>query len=313
VSPAPPTEIRARAPAKLNLFLEVLGRRADGYHDLVSVMHAIDLVDDVTVRLAPRRRESRDPRAGPPPVTLRCDPPATARPEENLAYRAARALLDADSPAGVEIDLVKRIPPGAGLGGGSSDAASVLEAVNRLTGGARSRTELTRIAAGLGADVPFFLTAGTAVCEGIGERVTPLAGVPPLTFVLVVPSVTVSTAEVFHDPRLNLTAPRREVTVFAQSLSKGDVDLISGAGSTDGPFNRLAAVAFARHPELGTIERALRDRGGREFLLTGSGAGLFACCPGGEAEAERLRARLTGIPGIRGIHVVRSHVAGSTA
>lgn len=307
MSQAQPTVIHTRAPAKLNLFLEVLGRRPDGYHDLVSVMHAIDLVDDVTVRRVPHDQ------AGSPPVTLRCAPPVTQRPEENLAHRAARALLTDDARIGVEIDLKKRIPSEAGLGGGSSDAASVLLAVDRLTGCARGRAELTRIAATLGADVPFFLTGGTALCEGIGDRVTAIPNVPPLTFVVVVPGVKVSTGAVFRDPRLNLTAPRRDVTVFARCLSKGDVDLISGAGSTDGPFNRLAAVAFERHPALRTIERALRDRGGREFQLTGSGAGLFAFCPGGETEAERLRARLTDIRGIRAIHMVRSHAAGSTA
>jgi 4-diphosphocytidyl-2-C-methyl-D-erythritol kinase len=295
-APAPAT-IRLEAPAKLNLFLEVLGRRPDGYHDLSTIMHAIDLVDELTVRLVPDRR------AGEPAVTLRCDPPVTDAPEQNLAYRAAAALLPEDPPFRLEIDLRKRIPPQAGLGGGSSDASAVLRAVSHLTGATPTRSELTRIAARLGADVPFFLTGGTALCEGVGERVTPISGVPPLTFVL-------ATAAVFRDPRLNLTAPRRKATVCAKSLSEGAVDRAFGGGWSGALFNRLAEVVLARHPELAAIGRALGEKGGREFHVTGSGAGLFAPCPGGAAAGRQLAAALGDVEGITAIHVVGSHRAG---
>ncbi|MBN2489727.1 MAG: 4-(cytidine 5'-diphospho)-2-C-methyl-D-erythritol kinase [Planctomycetes bacterium] len=299
------SSLRLAAPAKLNLFLEVLGRRPDGYHGLATVMHAIDLVDDVTVRLVPGRRR------GEPAVSLRCDPPVTGTPEENLAYRAAALLLPADPSYRVELELLKRIPAQAGLGGGSSDAAAVLRAVSRLTGTALPPQEMNRLAARLGADVPFFLTGGTALCEGIGERVTPIPGVPRLTFVLAVPALRISTAAVFADRRLALTASRRNVTVFARSLAEGDVDRVLGPGARGGPFNRLAEVVLGRHPELAAIGRRLGEKGGQEFHVTGSGAGLFTYCPGGPAAGRRLAAALRGVPGVETVRAVSSYRAGS--
>ena len=298
-------EIRTLAPAKLNLFLEVVNRRADGYHDLVTIMHAIDLTDAITVRLW----SGRPP--GKPAVELECRPPVTALPERNLAHRAAALLLPAEPTCRVEIELKKRIPPGAGLGGGSSDAAAVLTVLNDALARhglatRRDHSELVAAAVALGADVPFFLTGGTARCEGVGERVTPLAGVPVLHFVLVVPAVQVSTASIFGDARLNLTAPRRDVTVCARCLSEGDVDRLAGPGSRDGLFNRLARVALELRPDLEAIERAVRENGGRSFQVTGSGAGLFALCPGGRAEAEQLAARLPDDPAVARTYVVQS-------
>lgn len=296
--------IRLAAPAKLNLFLEVLGKRSDGYHDLATVMHAIDLTDTVTVRLEAGRA------SGAPAVVLGCTPPVTARPEDNLAYRAASALLDEDPAFTVHVDLEKRIPAGAGLGGGSSDAAAVLRAVNRLTGGSRSRATLEAAAAGLGADVPFFLTGATALCEGKGEKVTPLEGVAPMDFVVVVPEVRVSTARVFRNLRLDLTLPGRSVRVFARSLTEGEWGAFSHVGSREGPFNRLTESAMQLHPELEDLERSLESRSGLRFLMTGSGSGLFAACPGGREACRRLAARVEGMPGVSRIHTVSSHRAG---
>jgi len=296
--------IRLEAPAKLNLFLEVLGKRSDGYHELATVMHAVDLTDTVTVRLETGRAP------GAPAVVLQCTPPVTARPEDNLAYRAARVLLDEDPGCTVHVDLEKRIPAGAGLGGGSSDAAAVLRAVNRLTRGARTEAALQAAAVDLGADVPFFLTGGTAVCEGVGEKVTPLRGVAPMDFVLVIPEVKASTARVFRNLRLDLTLPGRSVRVFARSLTEGGWGVFSRVGSPEGPFNRLTETAMRLHPELEGMARSLESRTGLRFLVTGSGSGLFAACPGGGEACRRLAARVEGTPGVSRIHAVTSHEAG---
>ncbi|MHC4339573.1 MAG: 4-(cytidine 5'-diphospho)-2-C-methyl-D-erythritol kinase, partial [Planctomycetota bacterium] len=170
--------LELEAPAKLNLCLEVLGRRPDGYHEIDSVFAAIDLCD--TVRL-----ERSD--------AIRLTVHGEAAPEDdtNLAWRAAEAL-----GVGASISLEKRIPAGAGLGGGSSDAAAVLLGLDRLYGLGTGRERLLEIALGLGADVPFFLTGGTARCRGVGERVEPLPPAPGRRYLLVIPALVTSTQDV---------------------------------------------------------------------------------------------------------------------
>lgn len=286
------------APAKLNLFLEVVGKRDDGYHDLVTVMTAIDLADSVRVRQVPGRRP------GEPGIVLRVDSPVTARPEDNLAFRAAAALLGADAPFSVAIELQKRIPSEAGLGGGSSDAAAVLIAVNKMLATPRTAAELNAVAAGLGADVPFFLTGGSALCEGIGERVSPIAGVPPLTFVLAIPAIGVSTAAVFRSPALDLTSPRRSGRVIADGLAHADPTCLLAPEASGGVFNRLAAVVFALEPELADVARRLADASGRCFHLTGSGSGLYTFCAGGVAEGNRIMSACASVAGVRAFHLV---------
>ncbi|MFH1609315.1 MAG: 4-(cytidine 5'-diphospho)-2-C-methyl-D-erythritol kinase, partial [Candidatus Bipolaricaulota bacterium] len=182
--------------AKLNLVLRVVGRRADGYHELESVVTAVDLADEITLTV------------GGQGVTL--DAPAElGPPERNLALRAARALLTRDEP-GVRITLRKRIPVGAGLGGGSSDAAAVLVGLNKLLGLGRSVTELQVVGAGIGADVPFFLGGSPAWIEGIGDRVTPVEVPLPEAFLILVPSFRCPTPDVyraFDDLGLPLSLP----------------------------------------------------------------------------------------------------------
>ena len=293
--------IQCRAPAKLNLFLEVLGKRPDGYHDLETVIHAVDLTDEVTVEVEAGRR------SGEPVVAMRCDPAVTAAPEQNLAYRAAEAYL-AVAPAlpeySVKIHLQKRIPAQAGLGGGSSDAAAVLRALDALIGGGKGPEALIPVAARLGADVPFFLFGGTAVCEGIGERVTPVQGVPSREFILVLPEFGVSTAEVFSNLSLDLTVPRRLGSVIGSGLPEWAID---------GSFNRLADTVFCLFPELAGIGREVNRRAGLRFQVTGSGSGLFAVCSEGTGTFRRMAARLEEIPGVAEVHLVSSFPATSQA
>jgi 4-diphosphocytidyl-2-C-methyl-D-erythritol kinase len=164
--------------------------------------------------------------------------------------------------------------------------------------------ELTAIAAGLGADVPFFLTGGTALCEGIGERVTPIPGVPPLTFVLAIPDVPVSTAAVFRSADLDLTSPRRGGSLIAEGLARAHVECLSAPEEDGGIFNRLTRVAFALEPELAETARRLERTSGRRFHMTGSGSGLYTFCAKGVAEGNRVMSACESTTGVRAFHLV---------
>jgi 4-diphosphocytidyl-2-C-methyl-D-erythritol kinase len=237
------------APAKLNLFLHVVGRRPDGYHELQSCFQFVDLCDDIHigVRTDGRIRRVRGA-AGVPD-------------EADLCVRAARALQAVSgSPLGADIDVVKRIPMGAGLGGGSSDAATCLVALNRLWGLGLPTDTLASLGLKLGADVPVFVHGRTAWAEGVGEKLTPLY--PPdspdeLNYLIIKPNVSVSTAEVFQDPELTRNTPRITIHGFLASGGKND----------------CVSVVRRRHPE---VARALDwlSRFGTA-RLTGTGACVF--------------------------------------
>lgn len=241
------------APAKLNLFLHVVGRRADGYHELQTAFVAIDLADTLDFEL---RADGRIERGGD-----LCGPP-----QDDLAVRAARLLQQAaGSPLGASIEVVKTIPTGAGLGGGSSDAATTLLALNRLWRLQWPRERLAELGARLGADVPFFLGPGPAFAEGIGERLTPVA-LPRLWFALVYPQVHVSTAEVFGDSALTRNTKRTTISGFSAAVQ--DLDRI--------PFgsNDLEPVVRGRVAE---VDRALELLGRFGVArMTGSGSAVYS-------------------------------------
>ncbi len=245
--------LRARAPAKLNLFLEVVGRRADGYHEIDSVFASIDLHDEIDLDAAEE-------------VALEVvggDAPADAT---NLASRAAASL-----GVGARITLRKRIPSGAGLGGGSSDAASALVGLDRLYGLGLGREGLLPHARRLGADVPFFLWGGVARCRGIGERVEPLPPPPrPLPFLLLCPALSTSTAAVYRALEPLLTGGRESATVF---LERFQAEPDSGRVPF---FNRLQAAAERLDPRLAEVRHEAERRYGRAFTMTGSGCCYFA-------------------------------------
>ncbi len=205
------------APAKLNLFLHVTGRRADGYHTLESLFVLIDLAD---------RLELVD---GDDNAIVRANDVAGVAVADDLALRAAHALREATGAArGVTVTLEKRIPLGGGLGGGSSDAASVLLALNRLWSLALPRSELARIGARLGADVPFFLGEGAAVARGIGEMLTPVS-VPTTWAALAMPRAHVATAAVFASPRLTRSTPSAKINVFSEGYGVNDLEAVTAA------------------------------------------------------------------------------------
>ena len=244
------------APAKLNLFLHVIARRPDGYHELQTVFRLIDRCDRVGIAL---RRDGRIVFDGP-------------FGEDNLCVRAAR-LLQAPGE-GCDLALEKAIPVGGGLGGGSPDAATTLWALNRLWRLGLSSERLAEKAAKLGADVPFFLLGRNAVGEGIGERLTPL-DLPPAWYLVLVPQVSVSTKETFSSA-LTLRGKRLKIPPF-----------FPGQGQND-----LEPVVTARYPEVAAQLAWLRQRRS-QARMTGSGACVFAEFES-EAEARALHAQLPG-------------------
>ena len=246
------------APGKLNLFLHVLGRRADGLHELQTVFRLLDAADRVGIAVLAR-----------PEIRFSGD-----FGEDNLCVKAAKALQNAAKVAkGVEIVLEKRLPVGGGMGGGSSDAATVLLALNRLWGVAWPRTRLMALAATLGADVPFFVFGEAALGEGFGERLTPLA-LPEAWYLVLHPQVAVSTKEIFTDPALTRDTKPLKIPPF-----------LSGQGRND-----LQAVAVRRYPEIATHLAWLEQQGLRA-RMTGSGACVFAEFPDRESAAA-VHARL---------------------
>jgi 4-diphosphocytidyl-2-C-methyl-D-erythritol kinase len=254
------------APAKLNLFLHVVGRRADGYHLLQTVFRFISLAD--TLRFEPRA-DGRIVLATPTPGVP---------DEQNLVVRAATALkLGSGSTAGATIHLDKRIPQGGGLGGGSSDAATTLLALNHLWGCGFSRERLQEIGLALGADVPVFIHGRSTFAEGVGERFTDVA-VPDAWYLLTIPSVAVPTAAIFGS-----TALRRDTPAIAAA------DWRPGAGHND-----LEAVACPLFPEVAAHLDQLKRFG--DARMTGSGACCFVELAD-EAAARRALAALP--PGMR--------------
>ncbi len=256
------------APGKLNLFLHVLGRRADGMHELQTVFRLIEQGDEVGIRV----REHG--------VVRRVEPVPEIAEADDLCVRAARALQSASGvPLGAELALRKVLPIGGGLGGGSSDAATVLLVLNRLWRTGYSRSELMVLAASLGADVPLFIYGENALGEGIGERLTALA-LPPRWYVVLVPDARVGTASVFADNALTRNTKALKIPPF-----------FFGLGGND-----LEPLVARRHPEIAAHLEWLRARQA-DARMTGSGSCVFAEFAD-EGEARRVLAELP--EGMRG-------------
>jgi 4-diphosphocytidyl-2-C-methyl-D-erythritol kinase len=248
------------APAKLNLCLYIVGRRADGYHLLQSAMQFVDLCDELRFHARPAGTIERI--AGPAEI------PA----ESDIAMKAARALARGRDVPGVGIELHKRIPVQGGLGGGSSDAATVLVALNQIWQLHLSVDELARIGLTLGADVPFFVRGSAAWVEGVGERLT-AHDFPERHYLIVKPQASVSTAEIFQAPELTRNSP---VTTIRGFLAAGG-------------RNDCTACVRGRYPEIAEALDWLQEFG--EARLTGTGACVFVALPD-EHAAQAVRARL---------------------
>ena len=259
-----------RAPAKVNLFLEVLAKRPDGYHEIATLLVAVSLYDTL---------EFKEDSSGA--VRLRCDVPELTTGPDNLVLKAAALLRQRTGCArGADVRLTKRIPMAAGLAGGSTDCAAALAGLNRLWRLGLSRDELARLGGELGSDVPFFFHTPAAWCTGRGEMVTPLALGRPLDLVIAKPAVGLSTAEVYR----GVTVPDRPWTgeEVRRAVADGDVEAIARH-----LHNRLQETAERLRPEIGAGLGRLRAEGPAGQLMSGSGTSLFALCrdPG---EARRV-------------------------
>jgi 4-diphosphocytidyl-2-C-methyl-D-erythritol kinase len=265
--------LSGQAPAKVNLALKILERRPDGFHELRTVLQAISLADRLLVGYT---------RGGRARIRLRCNDSALEGPQ-NLAARAARELLDAGSWKGqVNVTLEKRIPVGAGLGGGSSDAAGVLLALRRLLKPRPPAALLLQVAASLGSDVPYFLVGGTALGIGRGEEVYPLPDHPQRWLLLLVPEIRISTPEAYRElsrDRSPLTpASRRNIiNGFCSGVSVSENREGEDLAGTPLPCfeNDFEAVVFRQHPALKNWKRKLLRSGASRAMLSGSGSALF--------------------------------------
>ncbi len=270
--------IRLRAPAKINLFLEPLHKRTDGFHEILSVMHAIDFCDVISIALC---------QSG---IEVECPHPDVPSGRENLVWRAAEAFASACGiEPGVRITIAKQIPLGGGLGGGSSDAASVLTGMNELYGRRLDRARLAQVAATLGSDVSFFLWGGTALCRGRGERVEPLRPAPQFWVVLVVPPIHVSTKKVYETLRISLTT-QHSPSMVLQSINRDDLFLLFQS-----LHNGLEKTVLSTVPSLCRVWEEVVAEGLPHPQLAGSGSTLYGVCrtEAGAADVSgRLQRRL---------------------
>ncbi|MCL2047521.1 MAG: 4-(cytidine 5'-diphospho)-2-C-methyl-D-erythritol kinase [Defluviitaleaceae bacterium] len=271
--------VKVQAPAKINLFLDVLNKRNDGFHDISSVMQSISLCDEL--ELSPNSEHL---------FVLECDNPSLPLDETNLIIKAAR-LLDQEYnlPHGINFKLTKKIPVGAGLAGGSSNAAAALLGINALFDLAIPAENLLKIGKSLGADVPFCLTGGTALVEGIGERITALQPHPPCCIVVACPNIFVSTREIFE--RANV-AHSGENEIFGQAnVARTDENETTTlrrknflqALKTNDPtkiacslYNFFTPLTTSIHPQITEIINRFKKLGALGAQMSGTGSSVFA-------------------------------------
>jgi len=248
-----------KAPAKINLFLRVLGKRADGYHDIVSLLQKITFYDELT--FSPR----------PSGIVLNCPGSDLPTSEDNLVFRAAQSVFAyINYPFGVEIKLTKKIPLAAGLGGGSSDAATTLMALNEIFSFGLKKRELMTLGAKLGADVPFFIFGNTALASSIGDKLKAVQNLPELNFVLINPQFPLSTKMVYDNLNLRLTREKINYSI-PRFFALGDV--------VRELHNDLEEVSLKLHPELNNLKQILLCHGALGALMSGSGPTVFGIFP----------------------------------
>jgi 4-diphosphocytidyl-2-C-methyl-D-erythritol kinase len=260
-------------PAKINLWLEVVRKREDGYHDISSLMLPVSVFDKVRLEVGP----------GDGTVSMSCNRPEIPSDDRNLAWRAARLYLECSGKkAAVRMDLEKNIPSAAGLGGGSSDAGGVLVALNSLFENAVRPADLERLALRLGADVPFFLYTRPALATGVGEKLEFADAVPNYPLVLIKPPVTVPTGWVYQN--LKLTKSASKIKLSSLSVHPRQI----------GEFieNDLESVTIPRYPVIADIKQWLLDRGALAASMSGSGPTVFGIFSSGQsAEAVGIIAK----------------------
>lgn len=258
--------------AKVNLTLDVLGKREDGYHDIKSIMQTISLRDDIEIDVGTGK-----------PWNLLCDKEHIPTDETNLAWKAAKLFFDTigKDPDGLEIRIVKRIPVQAGLGGGSADAAAVLRALNRHYGSPLSLPALAELGAQIGSDVPFCVLCGTAVVEGKGDRLRKLPDMPDCIFVVCKPEFSVSTPELYAKIDEKAIATRPNHQAVESAILAGDL-----LGVVNNVCNVFDPIVTEEHMELNYIKSIMNSYDGVGMQMTGSGSAVYAMV--GEFEAAAV-------------------------
>lgn len=255
------TTLYEPAYAKVNLSLDVLGKREDGYHDLKSVMQTVSLRDDIEIDVGTGK-----------PWCLTCDKEGIPCDERNLAWKAAKVFCETLNldPEGLEIRIVKRIPSQAGMGGGSSDAAAVLRALNRHFGEPLTLDALADLGGRVGSDVPFCVVGGTCMCEGRGEILRKLPDMPDCIFVVCKPEFPVSTPELYRQIDSVEITLRPDHEAMEAALVAGDLEQVAR-----NVYNVFDPVVTADHPELDEIKSVMQEYGALTCQMTGSGSATF--------------------------------------
>ena len=258
------TTLYEGAYAKVNLTLNVLGKREDGYHDIESVMQAISLRDDIEIDVGTEK-----------PWTLLCDKDHIPTDETNLAWKAAKLYLDTigKDADGIEIRITKRIPVQAGLAGGSADAAAVLRALNRHYDMPLSLPALAELGAQIGSDVPFCVLCGTAMVEGRGERIQRLPDIPDCIFVICKPDFSVSTPELYQQLDTKTIGKRPDRQAMESALLAGDLEKV-----VTNTYNVFDPIVTEEHLELNYIKSIMNSYGAVGMQMTGSGSAVFGIC-----------------------------------
>ena len=251
--------------AKLNLTLDVLGKRPDGYHDIKSVMQTVSVRDDIEIDLDTGK-----------PWKLLCSDETIPADERNLAWKAARLYFDTigKEPDGIEIRITKRIPVQAGMGGGSADAAAVLRALNRHYGHPLSIPALAELSGQIGSDVPFCVLCGTAMAEGRGERLRKLPDLPDCFFVICKPDFSVSTPELYNKIDSEPIHKHPDHTAMESALLAGDLGKIC-----ENIYNVFDSIVTKEHLELNYIKSIFNSYGAVGMQMTGSGSAVFCIVP----------------------------------
>ncbi|MFF2094439.1 MULTISPECIES: 4-(cytidine 5'-diphospho)-2-C-methyl-D-erythritol kinase [Paenibacillus] len=280
-------KIYEKAPAKINLLLDVLRKREDGFHEVEMIMTMVDLADRLEMEELPRDTIIISSQAGYIPLD-----------EKNLAFQAAKLIKDRyDVRKGVYIHLDKKIPVAAGLAGGSSDAAAALRGLNRLWGLQISEDELCKLGAELGSDVPFCVTGGTALATGRGEKLEPIAAPPQCWVVLAKPPINVSTADVYGKFRANELKTHPSAADMISAIERGSFnDVCEGLG------NVLENVTLELHPEVLQLKESMQRLGADGVLMSGSGPTVFGLVSK-EAKLARIYNGLRGF--CKEVYVVR--------
>jgi len=248
--------MKIHSPAKINLFLKITGKRPDGYHDLITLMCCIDLYDTISIAFNAKK------------ISVICNNPKVPEDKTNLAHSAATLFLKSlNKQECVEICINKNIPVGAGLGGGSSNAASVLLGLNHYYGSPFSQEELMSMGQSIGADVPFFIFKKPAIASGIGENLEAYEGLTPYKILLIYPGFSVSTTKVYNNFNLGLTKIKKKHNFHLSKNQEFNIEYHL--------YNDLEKVTASWYPDIIAVKEALLRHGARGALMTGSGPTIF--------------------------------------